>query len=256
MSYWTQQLRRWFGNQIPDDYLTFDFETTGLKRDYDLPIDFGYTLVRDRKMVTRKSFLLDWESREELMEPGWLASRLGKIRKAYAARGDPYHYSTQRLAKEGKDPVRVLQFIHQLFTSNRKAGAGFAGHNAAFFDCEMARSCFWEYLGEHWIWRGDEVFDTGAMEKALECARKLEPHRCAVPTSGESMYDFFVRTSRGRRAGIFWNIKKCVERYQLDKRFGVDLNALHGAKADSYVCHLLIEEYRNGRLDPTGNGPG
>ena len=219
--------------------------TTGFKRDYDLPIDFGYTLVRDRKVVTRKSFLLDWTSREDLMELGWLSSRLERIRKAYAAKGDPYHYSTQRLAKEGKDPVRVLQFIHQLFTSNRKAGAGFVGHNAAFYDCEMARSCFWEYLGEEWVWGGNEVFDTGAMEVVVECARKLEPHRCPVPRSGESMFDFYVRASRGRRPGIFWNIKKCVERYRLDERFGIDLNALHGAEMDSYVCHLLIEQMRD-----------
>jgi len=252
MSYWVNRLQRWFGGGIPEDYLTFDYETTGFERDFDLPIDFGYTLVRGRKVVARKSFILDWTRYPDLVEPGWLYARLERVKRGYAARGEGYHYSVKRLADEGKDPLKVLKFNHDLFVSNRKAGAAFGGHNAAFYDCEMARSVFLEYLGVKWKWGGNEVLDTGSMEKVLECARVLDATKQYLPRRDESMFDFFVRASRGRRAGVIWNIKECVKRYQLDKRFGIDLNALHGAQTDSYVCHLLIEDFRNGRLNPVG----
>ena len=56
MSYWARELQRLFGiSQFPDDYLAFDYETTGFEQAYDLPIDFGYTLVRGGKPITRKS---------------------------------------------------------------------------------------------------------------------------------------------------------------------------------------------------------
>lgn len=252
MSYWSRQLKAWFNSCIPDDYLTFDYETTGFERDYDLPIDFGYTLIRGRKMVVRKSFILDWTRRPKLVDPDWLRARLYRIEQAYASRGEPYHYSMKRLRREGKDPLKVLKFNYDLFCANRNAGASFAGHNAAFYDCEMAKSCFYEYLGKDWVWGGNEVYDTGTTEKVLECARKLDPARCPVPKPGETMYEFFVRASRGRHAGIIWNAKACVERYKLEERFGVDTLALHGAEEDSYVCHLLVEEQRDGRLDPPG----
>ena len=253
MSYWARELQRLFGiSQFPDDYLAFDYETTGFEQAYDLPIDFGYTLVRGGKPITRKSFILDWTRVPKLVDPGWLYSRLERVKKSYANKGEPYHYSVDRLRREGKDPFKVIKFNFDLFTSNRKAGAGFVGHNAAYYDCAMAKSVFLEYLGEEWVWGGNEVFDTGAMEKALECARKLDPARCVYPEPGESMFDFFIRSTRGRRPGILWNVKECVKRYGLDKTAGIDLNDLHGAETDSYVCHLLMENFRHGKLDTVG----
>jgi len=262
MSQWEDRLFEWLGHGLPIDYLAFDCETTGLSPTEDLPIDFGYAIMRDGVITNSGSWILDWTRRPDLVEPEWLADKLDYVAYQFKLQGKPYHYSLQRLREEGRDPVKVLSYALKLFDANRAdAKAMFAGHNATAFDSAMLHSCFHEYLGSAWRFDDNDIFDTGCMEKALETARQYQnPSQWLLPNPGETMRSFFIRVKNARRAGVKWNIEACVERYELVQKRLVDPRKLHGAEADARVCCTLIEMHRKRRANyakgAVGGRPG
>lgn len=236
MERWSRIFREWYGKPLPLDYLVFDMETTGLKRDWHLPVDIGHTIVRGGKVVHQGSFLLNWTGypgvdRERIVQD------LAKVEKAMTAQGKAFHYPIERLEEEGKDPFDVLTFYYQLFTKNRRAGAKFVGHNAWFFDAVMFRSICEETTDLVWEFRPNELFDTGAMTKAV--IGNFEPY-----PDEKTLKQYFLRVKNAYAKGVKWSIEACIERYDLVNKFGLKPEQLHGAGNDSYVAHLLFEEYR------------
>jgi hypothetical protein len=237
----------WQGRGFPDTYLTWDFETTGTRTSYDLPLDFGYCDVRDGRMVRRSGILLNWYSRPDLVEPAWMDDRLQAMRWVYEKKGIlDYPYNRELFSKRGWDPVKALKRIWQLFWSVRDRHGLFVGHGAYHFDAPLVCNLFRDYLGSDWEFLPNELIDTGLTEKALRSLErdKLSDH--IVPREGETLQSFFQRCNGRRLAGVLWRTDVCVERYRMAERFPeLDTNLLHcRASMDAYVCHLLLEDHR------------
>jgi DNA polymerase III epsilon subunit-like protein len=240
---WETDLRRWYGHGLPEDYLAFDTETTGFKKDWDIPLEFGWCIVRGRQPVSRGSYLLDWTRCPDLVEKNWLLDQLERISYSMDLQKRAWHISYERLQTEGRDPLKVLNFAYNLFKTNREAGAPFVGHNSLTYDNALWANIFYEWLGKEWVWDKGEIFDTGCLEKAI-LTQALEPKLRLIPQRGEHLYDFLARCQRANRRGIYWNIGACVDRYKLCERYGVCHENLHGANMDAYCCHLLLEMHR------------
>lgn len=234
---WNRKFLDWLGHPLPDDYLAFDCETQGLKRDWALPVEIGHCLVRGRKPVNQGNFVLNWIGYPGVDED-WLDHTLKKTAFHMSERGKPYKYTLDYLRRHGRDPVEVIGFYYKLFKANRNAGAKFVGHNAWFFDCELLTNVFLEACGLRWTWGDNEVYDSGGMEKAL--LADLEPFY-----DEHTLRQYFLRIHHAPKKGLYWNIEACVERYKMEERFGLSMKDLHGTAEDSFVCHLLFEEHRN-----------
>lgn len=237
MRRWNRLFLEWYGTALPDDYLVFDLETTGLKRDWALPIDFGWAVVRAREIVNQGNMLLNW-SEYPGVERDWLFECLRKIQQSMAKRGKNFPYTVDLLERRGKPPEKVLGFAYELFRRNRQAKASFVGHNAWFFDSELITHVFGEACGLEWEFGGNELFDTGGMEKAM--LANLIPY-----PDETTLKEYFLRVHHNYQPGIKWNIEACVLRHDLEERYGISLSELHGnAGLDAKVAHLLLEEHR------------
>lgn len=237
---WLRQFAHWHRRPWPDDYLVFDIETTGLRRDEDLPVDFGWCLVRDREVCNHGNFVLDWTRYPQLVEPAWLGERLEQVREKMAQRGDEWVYSPGYLREKGTDPLAVLGFAHRLFYSNRRSGASFVGHNAWAFDCPILETVFLEYLGgrkdvEPFVFQGDEVYDTGGIEKGSQLG--------LYPFPEETLRTYFLRVHKQWAPGVKWSLSHCVAKYRLADRLPAD-GGLHQAGTDVMMTHLLFEELK------------
>lgn len=230
----------WHQQPLPDDYLSWDIETTGVNPKWDLPIDIGWSLVRDRKMIDNRGFILDWTRYPDFVEPDWLEEQLERIGYNIRLKGGEWVYTPDYLRKHGSEPFWVLRRFQQLLYVNRDAGAKFVGHNAWNFDVRMIEAVFAELLGaegEPFVFDPDEIYDTGGMEKG-----RLGD---MIPYPDEkTLKEFFSRIQYSRRKGLHWNLSLCAERYHLYERAGLTPEDMHGAKADAYVAHLLFEEHR------------
>lgn len=249
---WETLLKRWYGFSLPDDYLTFDLETTGFRSKTnhlegygsDVPVDFGWRIVRCREVIHRGHYLLDWTRYPEFIEREWLEEQLGRIAYHMGQQNKPWVYDVPKLEAEGKDPLWVLNFAYELFCANRDSGALFVGHNALAFDARMLTSTFEEFLGKEWEFGPEELIDTGSLEKVLGSMQSDDASQHFSPRLGEPMDTFLRRVSASPRKGITWKLEDCVERYQLVERHNLDPSMLHGADTDSHVCHLLLEDNR------------
>lgn len=242
---WERLMHRWYGLRFPDDYLAFDFETTGTSRKKDLLLEAGWVIVRERKIVNRGSFLLDW-TKYPGIELDWLEGKIRYLRRCYEEKNKPYNFSIDRIRSDGRDPVWVLKFLYDLFLANREAGAKFAGQNAIAFDAYMFSHQTAEFLdNSEWVWQQDEILDTGCWEKILQSQYDMEPGWWIRPKQGEPLHAFMHRARYCNRPGLYWNIEAAVDRYQLCEKYGVCKENLHGAAEDSYAVHLLIEHHRD-----------
>src|SRR5215471_18744769 len=60
--------------------LAVDTETTGVSFDDDLIWQAGHCLVKDRALVNKDGFILDW-TRHPAVDQGWLRARLEETRR-------------------------------------------------------------------------------------------------------------------------------------------------------------------------------
>ena len=234
---WNRKFLDWLGHPLPDDYLAFDCETQGLKRDWALPVDIGHCVVRGRESRNQGNFVVNWYGYPGV-DDEWFTYTLEKTYKAMREQGKEYRYTPEFVRKHGKDPTKVLKFYYDLFKLNRHQGAKFVGHNAWFFDSELLQNVLDEAAGLIWQFDENELYDTGAMEKAFR--GELEPF-----PDEHTLKQYFLRVHHAFKPGVKWNIEICMERYDILQRFELDWRKIHGAGEDAYVSHLLFEEHRS-----------
>ena len=238
MSLWMKKFLSWTGCPWPRDYVTFDMETTGLKVDFDLPVDIGWCRVIDGEAVSQGSVVLDWTQHPDVADPRWLHGELSRIDSIMRERGSSWIYSPNYLHTTGIDPFSALKKIKDILVESTDEGAVVVGHNALAFDCRMLSGLWDEFdaeCGEPFKFSDNGVYDTGAMEKAIQAE--------ILPTEYDnSLSEFFSRVQRMRLPGIKWSLATCVERYGLDQKYGVDTSQAHQAGYDAYLCHILMEE--------------
>lgn len=234
---WNSRFLDWLGHPLPASYLAFDCETNGLQNDWSLPVDMGFCLVRNRRVVKQGDQVLNWVGYPGV-DADWLEATLKRTAAAMKRQGKPYRYTMDFLRRHGHSPERVLYFYWRIFRKTRKRGYKFIGHNAWHFDSKLVSNILREACGLRWVFGPGELYDTGGMEKAL-LAGDLAPREDEY-----TLQDYFRRVHAARRRGVRWSIEHCVARYDLCRRFGLQERDLHGAGADAYVSHLLFEEHR------------
>lgn len=239
---WETYLRRWFQLYLPDNYLAWDTETTGFNKSYDVPLEFGWAMVRGGNLSSRGSFILDWTRYPQYVEEAWLREQITRLEHAFREQGRQWHIPFQRLASDGQDPFFVMRFMRDLFTANREADAWFVGHNLLAYDQILTENLFAEWLGESWQWRDTETIDTGVLEKIAR-SQELEPRLRLTPEPNEPFWVFQQRAARASRR-IKWNADVCVARYGLLEKNGLEKKDLHGAGTDAFVSSLLIEHHK------------
>lgn len=238
---------------FPNNYLVFDLETTGLNPAQSLITQFGYCLVKDSKPVDKFGAIINWTLLKEFCpEPLRMKQKLEEVKRHVEFKngvptGKKYHITFERMMDEGIHPLKTLELFHDLFTEVRKQRRFFVAHNGYHFDVPFVETHFDRFLGDDrkygaepkppFYFQDNELFDTGMVEKGSQCQ--------SAPWSTDTVKSWSLRTQTERLRHVRWALDTaCVPRYQLDKRFNLDLDAAHDAGFDCYVCHLLFEEYK------------
>lgn len=234
--FWFKQL---YGGSWPQDYVTWDCETTGFDKNRDVIVEIGHCLVEDGKVKDRLSVVLNWTERE-VPPDGWLRKRLVNVRESMARDGKTYRMTYERMRKEGIEPEKALKFYHELFQTLIAQGVPFVGHNG-FFDEEMfAHNLAGFAVADDFKLPDNLVFDTMAIEKG----NQMVGDKNALPREGETLRSYFRRV-KYLRNDVKTNLDThCVAKYGFAGRHGLDLAKAHTADFDAYLVHLLMEEFR------------
>lgn len=225
---------------FPDNYAVFDVETSGVDKSLDLVCQLGYCLVVDGKEQERICWDLDW-SDPALVDQRWLRDKLLYTKEQVEMKdgtptGKTYHVSYERM-REGVPPVEALREFLDLLIHMREEGFVFVAHNGVNFDAPILANHFKRWLGEDFAFGPNEIWDTGMIEKAIQLNM--------VPEPGDTFRSFAGRVGGVRAKGVYWALDRhCVPKYDLAKRFGLDMDMAHDAGFDCYVTHLLFEDYK------------
>jgi DNA polymerase III epsilon subunit-like protein len=231
-SYWANTY-----GEFPDDYLVIDIETSGPDIDKDLIVQIGWCHVIDRKPISNNGLLLNWD-KSPLIDTNWLRHRLNETLDYMLTvrQVDSYPWTYDAILS-GDSPLSVLTRFLNILREARTNNTLLVAHNGVRFDCPVLSNHFRRFLKIHHDFDDDEIWDTGALEKASQLNELL--------CEGESTNDFAYRvTLRSNDYGVKWNLHDfCIPKYDLDL-FDLELNKAHTAPFDAYVTHLLFEQYR------------
>lgn len=229
---------------FPDNYTVFDFETSGVSFSQDLIVEAGYAIVRDRKVEHGGAVILDW-TRSPLIDQQWLQDRLESTKyhvenKKGVPTGRTYHYSHDRLAQEGEDPIASLTEFYHLIKDCLDRKELLVAHNGWYFDRNMLDQHVVRFMtGQAKLpWTANSIFDTGLTEKAAQ----LGPR--GLPRPEDNLTSFYRRI-RDWRVSIKWALDNhCVPKYGLAEKHSLDMDAAHTGDFDCQVTSYLFEHWR------------
>lgn len=248
------RLRQVFGS-VPDDYLVIDVETSGLSST-DFILQIGHCVVKDRRVVNRDSFFLNWASRPDLIlrhygetnseatnedAVRWLSDRVTATGEQIRNHGRQFHTPWERVVNEGVDPEHTLRDYIKWFHEVNNDHRFLLMHNGYHFDCKMfdgqVRSCLDDHQTLLPVFRDDNIFDTGALLKAAQLPM--------FPEANDTLESFCRRVCNVRRKGVRWSLNEyAVPLFGLSAKHKLSSELAHDAGFDAYVCHLLFEELR------------
>lgn len=238
VNYWPTWFRQLYGGQWPDTYCCVDTETTGYLHSEDVITEWGHCLVEGNKVVDQLSLVIDWTGRDTPPEH-WVRNRLRKVRESMEQNGRTCHMSVEKMKTEGMKPEKAFEFI-QRFTDRIKArNIPFVLHNHNF-DEKMLSGNFLAYKAGRGFTFGDRLIDTEAIEKATQIPDNIR----VQPRKSDTLREYFLRVKYTRVNGVKSNMDEhCFEKYEFQKKYGITKKDMHGAKNDSYCCHLLMQEF-------------
>lgn len=235
INHWLNILQRTFGG-FPNDYTVLDIETSGVDAGIDLILNIGHVIVEDGQVTQRLDAFLDW-TREGQVDQQWLYDRMEKTRQQMAGNGREYKMSYELLRDQGEDPIGILREYHDLIVAQREAKYAFVMHNGYNFDAPRLCNHFKRWLNENLEFGPSEIWDTGMIEKASQLN--------SMPDPKETMRAWAKRVGGIRAKGVKWSLDAhCIPKYDLANRFQLNESEAHGAGFDTYVTHLLFEEFR------------
>ena len=222
---------------FPDDYFLFDLETSGFSRENDVITQIGWAIVRDRQIVDNQILTLNW-TRYPGIDQMWLEWRLSELEATFRQQGKPYRLTYEVLAASPTDPIEAIRVLDTLLDTVVRDREWIIGHNLAVFDTTMFDAHRARFLDLGSIdWFGNGIFDTGLFVKAMQLGR--------YPSSGESLDEFFRKVGGTRARGVLWSLDRfCIPTFDLDTRFGIDVEQCHDAGYDCKVSHHLFEVLR------------
>jgi hypothetical protein len=219
---------------LPDSYLCIDTETTGFDGRDDLIWNVGTCLVIDGCPVERWERNLNWAD-HKFVDRRWLEGRVAWTSKQMTDAGRTCHMSISRM-QEGIPPEVALEELADKLQAAKANNLPLLGHGFIKFDAIRICRHLQEWIGLRWRFSPELIIDTGAVEKAIETGWP--------PKANESFYEFSKRVLN-RPSSHKWNLDQhCLTKYDLVQRYDLDEAFLHTAGADAYVCHLLLETYR------------
>ncbi len=243
---WLRMLCSHFGS-MPRDYMVIDIETSGPSIQTDLILELGHVIVEDGVPVERMSFMLNWAD-DALVDVGALRARMEWTRSNMANRGRVYQMHFDQMVQTGAAPVSALEDYLALILDVRKAGYKFVMHNGYGFDVPRLCEHFRRWVGAEFDFGPNEVWDTGMIEKSLASGQMAQV--------GDTIKSWSRRVSGSRKAGVNWSLAEhCVPKYGLAQKAGVDMSESHGAGHDTFVTHLLFEEFRRIAATPDQEDP-
>lgn len=249
INHWGPQFTALYGHIFPESYLCVDTEYTGGNEAKDLIVEIGHTLVENRQVVDQFSVVLDW-SNHPIVPDHWVRLALRRIELKMAESNRPWRVTYEVMKDEGIKPEKALQFYYQLFQTIKQRKLLFAAHHGYFADERMLRGHFEGFLGKTFRFGENDLFDTGAIEKASVCLDSPDPEvvkkrKLFLPREGDTLEKYFRRVVGARIKGVYWNLQHCAKKYNIHEKFGLDANNHHTAGFDSLVVHYLMEEFRS-----------
>lgn len=207
------------GGKLPDSYLVFDTETSGVNVATDRILQLGFLVVSDGVPEQEYAFYVRRTRDDVAIHPG-----------AFAVHGISY----ELLASEGVDPDEALRSVVDLFTTARGQGRMIVGHNAASFDAPMfEREC--ALVGNPFRFDIDLFLDTGMIVKAAQLGVDYIPDRVSLKA-------WYRRIADIRAPGVLWNLDRfCTSNFGLVKQGSVKA---HDAGGDCVLAHRLFEELK------------
>lgn len=222
----------------PRSYCAVDVETTGYSFSQDVVTEWGHCLVEEGEVVDRLSLVINWTGR---MTPPdwWLSERLRQVRQGMELAGKQCHMSTERMQAEGTSPDKAFEFIAKFTETIRDKKIPFVFHNG-FFDEKMLSANFLQFKFGNGFSFGDVFIDTEGVEKASQLLDNPRAH----PRRNDTLRDYFTRVKHTRVNGVKSNLDEhCYAKYRFREKHGIEKKEMHGARMDSYCCHLLMSEF-------------
>lgn len=231
---WALPMQRSF----PDSYFIFDLETTGFAREHDVIVEAGWGIVHNRQLVDYGGVILDWTRYGDWNFRSWLRWRLDKVAREMAAQGRTYHFTYDRLAAEGVDPLQGMHDFVQLLWQFIGSSGFLVGHGIYYYDTSMIDGHTHRFMdGYELPWDMATILDTAIIEKATETN--------SLPWPEDGLDDWYKRVQGIRAKGIRWNLDgACAAKYNLAERFHLNMAEAHRAGFDCVLNYGLAETYR------------
>ena len=229
--------------KLPDNYLVFDIETTGLDINVDLPAQLGWAVIENNRLVDSGARFMDWYSNSSEDNKHWLTERISRTKEQFEykkgfATGSVYSVSVDRM-KEGESPEKVMSDFFRLFSECRKKGFGFVAHNGLRHDQPIIDRVLKEVSeGEmRFYFKPNEYFDTLSIEKSVQIFPEL--------ASDESWLYFARRAYHLGGYKVKGSLDRhCAVKYDLPNKHSLCMEKAHEADFDCVLTHHLFQEYK------------
>jgi oligoribonuclease (3'-5' exoribonuclease) len=232
--------------------MSLDLEYTGFNVQKALIMEFGHTLVQDGELVETFSVVLDWRG-HPVVPTDYVATML---RRVEADMGEAWQLTWPVMEREGVPANEVLDTYFDLINNWQEKGLPIVMHNGVNRDSEMLEANFMFYRSKPFQFRPNALIDTGAIVKASRALEQgTDPYasKWMLPKAEDTLLEYFRRVTSYPAKGVKWNMADAIQWLGLDKRFNLDLTKCHRAGYDSYLGHLLMEEFgRRAAGGPSG----
>ena len=242
---WEPSFTEKYGHIFPDTYLCIDTEYTGGNEREDLIVEIGHIMVQDGHVVDRMNVVLDWTTHKEISAE-FLRYKLDNIRSHM---GSDWRVTLEVMQEEGISPIKALRFYDKLFRTWHARDLPYVAHNGRSAEERMLRGNFNRFINKPFFMSANQLWDTGALFKATRLFESTSatyaPHRWkSIPDHSDSLKSYFERVIGARIRGLHWNLKYCLEYYDLIGKLE-DTHRFHQADYDAYCSHLLMQEYKS-----------
>lgn len=219
---------------VPSVFMVSDCETTGFSPTSDFIIDVGWAIGKNGSLHDCGNLLLNW-SLVPGVDHGFIRSQLVKQARNYAEAGRPHFYSWERLCDEGIHPHEAMYaYIDTMYRYITSGKSAIVGHGLWSFDRRMINAYTSKYMSGYSLpWDIATIFDTGIVEKAMQCNRP--------PMGGEQLdeWNYAVNSLYSR---CKWNLSgHCAQKYGLFERYGLDGNNAHTGGFDCQLVYYFLD---------------
>ena len=234
-----------YGHVFPNTYLCIDTEYTGGNERDDLIVEIGHIMVQDGEVVDRMNVVLDW-TRHEGISSSNLRYKLDNIRSRM---GSDWRVTWEVMQEEGISPLKAFRFYDKLFSTWSDRGLPYVAHNGRTAEERMIRGNFNRFINKPFFMQSNQLWDTGALFKATRLFDSKDLSYASqrwksIPEDADSLKSYFNRVIGARVRGLSWNLKYCLEYYDLIGKLE-DSHRFHQADYDAYCSHLLMQKFRS-----------